>query len=143
MDPETLLWAKDHVWSAEKRVLKNGTINFYFMTRIEGKDVLLHRLIMNAPKDKIVDHEDHNTLNNLRTNLRLCTHSGNAANKVPRGQYKGIFWSKQKNKWQAEITKDYKLKHLGTFDTPEEAAKAYNTAAEQIHGEFAYLNTVE
>ena len=43
-------------------------------------------------------------------------------------------------KWVSQIRKDNKIKHIGTYDTMEEAARAYDSEAIRLHGEFAYIN---
>jgi len=54
--------------------------------------------------------------------------------------YRGVSFDKSRNKWHAEITVDWKKIHLGRFDTPEQAALAYNKAAIEQRGELARLN---
>lgn len=109
-----------------------------------GKMILLHRLIMKAPRDKQVDHINGNGLDNRKVNLRLCTRSQNAANtnKYVRNKsgYKGVSWDKSKNKWKAQITKNKKTITLLRSDDPIKAANAYDTAALKYHKEFAVLN---
>lgn len=104
-------------------------------------EVGLHRLIMGEPAGKIVDHKDHNTLDNRKDNLRICTKAQNGYNsRTYRGtsQYKGVFWSSQKNRWSAKIG----TKHLGFFKIEEHAALAYNREASIKFGEFAFLNSI-
>ena len=50
-------------------------------------------------------------------------------------KYKGVYL--RKNRWIAQIAQHKKVKHLGSFDTPEEAHKAYCKAGKKLHGEFA------
>lgn len=57
--------------------------------------------------------------------------------------FKGVFWSKQRNKWTARIMLNYKSKHLGFFNDIVDAARAYNVAAFAAWGENANLPTEE
>lgn len=103
----------------------------------------LHRYVLGASKGQYVDHIDRDKLNNLRSNLRICTGQQNVCNRPQqKGQYKGVHQARESGKWIAQITVQYKTKHLGSFDTPKEAALAYNSAAIHLHGEFAFLNAV-
>lgn len=109
------------------------------------KYVSMHRLIMELPRNMEVDHEDNDKLNNQCDNLRPSTREQNARNVAPRRDnksgYKGVSWFRYK--WASRITIDRKLRHLGYFDTPEQAAAAYNSAALEHYGEFAWLNQIE
>lgn len=112
---------------------------------IDGKykQTYLHRLITNAPKELQVDHINGNRLDNRKENLRLCTSGNNNKNRACfSGRYKGVHFAKKNKSWVAQITKDYKIKHLGTFATEEEAARAYNVASKELHGEYGYINCI-
>jgi hypothetical protein len=91
-----------------------------------------------------VDHRDQDGLNNRRTNLRVATQSQNLSNRGPQKNntsgYKGVSLCKATGRWQAIIQYGRKKKRLGRFDTPEQAALAYDKAAVALMGEFAVLN---
>lgn len=90
----------------------------------------------------LLDHRDTCKTNNRIKNLRLATQSQNSANVSRSGGnksgYKGVFWHPIDKKWFAAIKKDGKSKHLGMFFDPKEASNAYQRAARELHGEFAY-----
>lgn len=107
--------------------------------------IMMHRVIMNTPKGMDTDHIDGNGLNNQKHNLRACSRSENSVNRsVSRSKksskYKGVFPAK--NKWVALIAIDKKYTRLGLFNTQEQAAIAYNEAAQKHHGEFAVINSI-
>lgn len=90
------------------------------------------------------DHIDSNGLNNQRSNLRPATASQNRWNMRKRegrtSKYKGVYWHKKTRKWMARIGHLYKHKYLGNFTNEIDAAKAYDSAAIKLFGEFAFLN---
>ncbi len=99
----------------------------------------MHRLIMGIACP-MVDHIDGDGLNNQRSNLRIADPCGNAANRpsyIGR-DFKGIVPCGKK--WVAAIKHFGVRHHLGSFETKEEAARAYDLAATEIYGEFARLN---
>jgi hypothetical protein len=105
----------------------------------------IHRLIMDAPKGLVVDHINHDKLDNRKINLRICTQSENMANmnKISgASKFKGVFFTRNSKKPYAKICYNYKQIHLGTFDTELEAAQAYNTKALELFGEFAHINKI-
>lgn len=100
---------------------------------------LMHNLIMGVTK---VDHRDHNGLNNQRINLRLASDPQNQGNRRPSvggaSRFKGV--SQDKGRWRAKIGFDGSRISLGSFESEEEAALAYDCAASSLFGEFACTN---
>jgi hypothetical protein len=131
-------WLKDWTWH-----LQGG-----YAARNEGrKTIYMHRVIMNPPPGKIVDHHDHNKLNNCRSNLHICTHQENQCN-LPRhadssSRFKGVTYCKRRHKWHARLSVRGVPVRLGYFDDEVEAARAYDRKAVELHGEFAWLNFPE
>lgn len=117
----------------------------YAFNRVHGR---MHRFLVSAPKDTMVDHINGDKLDNRKENLRFATNSQNQANrKVARGasKFKGVTWQKRaydtsRGYWKAQIVVNGELRYLGKYDTDLDAAKAYNDAAVRFFGEFAHLN---
>lgn len=109
-----------------------------------NRKIQMSREIMGARKGEDVDHEDRDTLNHRKTNLRVCSRSQNCGNQKVRSTntsgFKGVHWKEDRGAWCARICVSYKRIQLGYFSTAEEAARAYDTAAVLYFGEFARLN---
>lgn len=87
-----------------------------------SKQLRLHRILTNAPNDKVVDHINHNTLDNRLCNLRIATISENALNKKPTiCKNRWISFHKRDNKWQVVCTHEGKRLHFGYYQDYEEA----------------------
>ncbi len=104
--------------------------------------IRMHRLVMGNPENLEIDHIDANGLNNQKNNLRACTHVQNIQNrkkyKNSANKYKGV--KSNYHKWMGRITSGGEQIYLGNFNTPEEAARAYDKKAIELFGEFANLN---
>lgn len=118
----------------------------YAMTRMDRGDryerIAMHRLLDGTPPGFVVDHINGDGTDNRRENLRRATYAQNAANRRPVGEsaYKGV--KRIGDQWAALVMSMGTRKYLGRFETEVEAARAYNVAAQEAHGEFAYLNDV-
>lgn len=126
-------------------VLDDTRPNVYVhtMDRERRKTLKLHRYLMDAKEDQIIDHSNGDGLDNRRKNLRFATASQNGANsrkaKNKTSMYKGVH-KRDGGKWRAAIRVNGKLINLGSFVDEREAALAYNTAAIAHFGEYAWLN---
>jgi hypothetical protein len=127
-----------HSWWVSSSPETDGHV-ICFSTRIGGKIIKLHRFIMGDPSGLVIDHEDGNRLNNRKSNLRPCTVSQNnmnlGLNRRNKSGYRGVSFSKTKNKWRATISLKKRQLHLGYFDRPDVAAAAYEQAAEIFYGD--------
>jgi len=83
-----------------------------------------------------IDHKNGNKADNRFVNLRAVTRTVNSHNRCKRNDnksgYKGVSWHKRTSKWVAQIQNAGTRKHLGLFDTPEDAYNVYCAAAKQI-----------
>lgn len=148
VDDEDFEYLNQYKWFAAKQ--KYTYYAYRNSPRINGKQhkIIMHRVIMKLDSnDLIVDHKDHDGLNNVKSNLRLCNNSQNGANRIKSvgfsSKYKGVSWHKIKMKWQCKITFSHKRLFLGYFKTEIEAAISYNNAAISHFGKYAHLNIIE
>jgi hypothetical protein len=114
----------------------------------------MHRFIVKTPPNMITDHINHNTLDNRKSNLRICTYGQNkmnsSAKKNGKSKYLGVSVIKNIRKhkqntkiyiyYLAEISKDCKVIYSKLFKIELDAAKQYDNWAKEVHGEFANLN---
>ena len=137
----------------KKGTVMGGNHDGYIHLPIKGKYHLAHRLAflihhgyLPSYPEYEVEHKNRIRSDNRILNLRKATRSENSRNhpipKTNTSGFKGAHWHKRTKKWGAKITFNYKQIHLGYFTCPIEAAKAYNKAALELHGEFAFLNPI-
>ncbi len=119
---------------------------FYACTSVrtdgKSKNVLMHRMIMNATKGLTVDHKNRDSLDNTRSNLRFATKSQQMMNRKMFYNnslgVKGVY--RKRRCFGVDIRVNGKKMWVGSFKTLEEAKEAYNAAALKYYGEFACLN---
>jgi hypothetical protein len=130
-----------HRWRARP----GGNNLNYAVTLVNGATLYMHRVIMGGGA-KEIDHINGDGLDNRRENLRGCSRSENARNtrghfgSAKTSAFKGVNWVKKSKKWVACICHDSQQVRLGYFTSEEEAARAYDAAALELHGEFARTN---
>ena len=133
----------DYEWLSQRKWWANQHHSTFYAA--QGAE-LMHRAILGLqPGDKRqCDHRDGNGLNNQRSNLRICTQTQNIRSQRKRknttSRYKGIYWHCRDCKWCSRIRVNNNLIWLGYFNSEIEAAKVYDAAAIEHHGEFALTN---
>ena len=145
VDPDVFYLLNIFPWVARKDRCGIYAVRFDNGSDKRSKIVSMHRVIKNPPKGLVVDHKNHNTLDNTSSNLRNATYSQNLYNKKKirsdtSARFVGVSFNKKHSKYIAYIRHEGKLLWLGSFDNEIDAAKAYDAAAKKYHGEFARLN---
>lgn len=139
---------KNYVW----HIGKDGyvvTNNPNWKEKNKHKLIRMHRLVMGISDDSIkIDHKNRKRNDNRKDNLRIATDQENSRNTSKQkdstySKYKGVCYHKNGKMWVAYIRINGKRKHLGSFKTELEAAKAYEKAAKKYFGEFACVEPRE
>lgn len=144
VDDEDFDRVSKFAWSAKKAPRRK---NLWYAYRITGRidrthpiTEWLHHFIQGSKHQ--TDHRDGNGLNNQKSNLRPCNDSQNSANRRLNANnstgFKGV--TSRRGKFVVQIGKKGSGKWIGTFDLPEDAARAYDAEAVKRFGEFARLN---
>lgn len=128
---------KNIKWCASE----DKTIKGFYVRGGDGK-IQLHNVIMRPSRDMVVDHINHNPLNNRRSNLRKCTLSQNQYNRkicsLNRSGYTGVSFFSRDKKWRAKITVNKKIIGLGYFKNKQDAVTARKKAELKYFKEFIY-----
>lgn len=125
-----------------KIMLCKGNKKYAFLrTGIKNKKLPLHRFLLNCPAEMEVDHINGDSLDNRKSNLRICTHQQNMCNQrvQKRDLPRGVFRKKDKSKLLAQISVNLKTKFLGYFECPVIAHWAYLSARREYYGSFNKL----
>lgn len=145
IDSADLPLVANRKWSARPSRSDQYTayaVTYLYSTR---RPIYMHRVLLRVEGvHNHVDHIDGNGLNNRRSNLRVASRSQNLCNRPKPSSntsgFKGVWYYKARNRWLAEIRHNGVKHRLGYFTDRIEAAKAYDRAARELHGEFAVLN---
>lgn len=113
-----------------------------------ASELLMHRVITDAPDGVVADHRDGDGLNNRRANLRVCSHSQNLANWLKKNptatsSFKGVCWDSSRGRWMAYFKANGVFKNLGRFDSEENAARAHDAAMRVAFPGFSTVNFPE
>ena len=115
----------------------------YVYFKINRKNIRLHRFITNCPKDKVVDHINHNTLDNRRCNLRICTARENSMNRSDNNTgCCGVHYIKRDNTYRATISINGKLVHLGQSKDINKAIEMRINAEKKYYPNLSRISTV-
>jgi hypothetical protein len=149
----TILDQKDYYKLCNYKWCINGNGTKFYAVRLVKKGPgrtkieYMHRIIMQPEKGLLVDHRNSNSLDNRRENLRIATQAENMQNRKKRkntsSRYIGVWYAKEKSKWESRIWHNGRKVYIGSFEKEEDAARAYDEAAGRYHGEFARLNFPE
>lgn len=118
----------DFYYSGMTNVMKNG----YVRIHIDKKTVKLHRYVLKAKHNEIVDHINGNKLDNRKCNLRVITNGQNRANTSKDKGYSIV-----DGKYFVRVTKDKRVISLGRYNTSEEAQEIYKLAHAYYFREFS------
>lgn len=142
VDAEHYAWLSQGRWA----LASNG----YVVTTtpgLFGGVALMHRVVTQVEKGRVVDHINHIPTDNRSANLRNCTQQENNKNRrslSTKSGFRGVRLHTDMVRWAAYIClKEHKFRPLGLYETAEDAAQAYDAAARKYHGGFAYLNFPE
>ena len=142
VDDEDFYWLSQWKWYANFCI---RTKSFYVVCPVKDENgkwgsIRMHRILKGSPKGMVIDHINHDTLDNRKINLRICTQSQNQKNqKISKSNtsgYKGVSWNKGEQKWVAMISADNKRHFLGYHTTKEIAYEAYLVASKKYHKDF-------
>ena len=135
IDKEDCPKVSEHTWLE--------TDQGYIITHIEGRNVRLHRFILDIYDDRMVDHINRNKRDNRKSNLRIVTKQQNSINRIASKKsktgIKGVSLLPN-GMYIARIMKDGKNIHLGCYQTIDEAKYARGKAEIELFGEFACLD---
>jgi hypothetical protein len=148
-DPETghLIWRACQVQSNRLGTRAGGIVSGgYRQVYLFGKKWLEHRvawlLYYGCWPPETIDHINGDKADNRLCNLRLASSAENNRNvqaqRARSSSFKGVW--RNKKKWVSYITIDGRRLKVGSFDSAEAAAIAYDARAIEHFGRFAFLN---
>lgn len=143
VDAQDVKLLSAHKWSANVNGAKVYAVRTVKRNGIKRK-IYMHRMILEATAGVEVDHLNGNGLDNRRCNLRLCTSQQNKWNKscYSASGYKGVIKMNRPGKkiWSSRIFVNGTSYFLGNWEAAEDAAIAYDVAAQLFFAEYARLN---
>jgi len=140
VDEEMIPILAKFTWCAVK-----SKSTFYASTSVcvagKRRSLLMHRLLTGM-SSSIVDHKNRNGLDNRLENLRFASKSQNSQNRVRKNRfgYRGVWKPSHSPHFAFQIAAGKKKRSKYGFKTAEEAARAYDEASKELHGEFGIRN---
>lgn len=145
---EAIVDDEDYEWLSKYSWHNNNGYAYTTIKSEEGKpkSAPMHRMVIDVPKDKYVDHINGIRFDNRKMNLRVVTTKQNIWNskkvsKITSSKYKGV-WQKEDGVFHVGIKTDDVKSFIGSFNNEIAAANAYNYYATELRGEYAKLNDV-
>ena len=119
----------------------------FYLGTVNGKpkyeSIHMNKVIMNIPKGRkyYVDHKNHNTLDNRKSNLRIATVSNNSRhrgkiNSNNSSGYRNVSWDESRKKWMVQLQVNGKNKCLGIFDNVDEASEFAEEMRQQYYKNY-------
>lgn len=125
----------DYEFSGNFWAAWNRTTHSYYAV---AHNRILHRELTSAPDGMMVDHINRNSLDNRIQNLRIATNSQNQHNTKRRvdnsSGIRGVRF--ERGRWRAQIKRNGKNFHIGSFSTSHEAKLAYDQKAKELSDSF-------
>lgn len=120
-------------------VRKDAVTNYYYVGGFLPRNlekrryILLHRFVTDAPKGLVVDHINHDTLDNTDNNLRVISQIQNSQNRRKENKNStsgilGVYWDKKYNYWYVRIRFNGKYMYVGSYKKIEDAERAVREA---------------
>jgi len=111
-----------HTWSVGQIKGRWRVYAMQYLGNGKSRPLYLSRWLLDAPPDLVVDHIDHNPLNNRRSNLRAISVAANNQNLTNRqGKLRNVSWDKIAQRWVVQLTVQGRHIVIGRFDSLEEA----------------------
>jgi hypothetical protein len=142
-----LLWRKSPSKKFQKGSEAGGyDLRGYLCIKVGGVPLKGHRIAWflhfgQWPTGE-VDHINCNKSDNRIDNLRVVSHAENSRNRPAQANnssgFKGVHFCSTYRKFRAQIGIEGRRIALGYFESAEQAAKAYEKAASEIHGAFKF-----
>lgn len=129
---------KNYYWCEKKGYIVAGKRE---SEKGRGKYIFFHRLVMGALEyngNNLIDHINHNPVDNRKENLRICSQKENLMNR----KIKGCFLDNRRNKWVSFIKTPDGKTITKSFDTEEQAMSQRKMWEKEFFGEFTYKEEV-
>ncbi|MFD1066674.1 hypothetical protein [Oceanobacillus locisalsi] len=138
VDDEDFLICSQYIWRKTSLLTISAIIN--------GKSKTMSEHLMNPQKEEMVIHENGDIYDYTKDNLKIISEKDGikTREKPNKNGFRGVYQpNKNKNKYGARISFKGREFYIGIFDTKEQAAKAYDKKAHELHGDKAILNFPE
>src|ERR1700674_2262775 len=148
VSPQDATLLDNHNWVLQESSSQVAYAKAYTLKSERKQATCLHQEIAKIILEigLLADHLNHNGLDNRRGNLRGSTNQENIwhsrLSRENKSGFKGVYFEDflSSRPWRAAIQVDGRIKNLGRYSTARLAARAYDVAAQEYFGQFAWLN---